>query len=305
MMAHPGAARPAAERAAGHPIGCRCGSALLAGRVPNGRADGRRLRLRPGRDLAATGAELEEEAPPFDVEAGAARLQQAACVRGLLPAGPQGQGARATYPECGRLAAAAEQTQVIGEFIDGLHGQGVQLMIYREDPEGLPADGPRADLCGVHAASLRSWRETFCPAVCTSPVTPVTAHRKSAKSRPFCLVKGLPPPPWPRESPASVGQKRWPADGKTGQPTQCARAPTSSGRSTLLIRGGHALGGVVIDDRTPQGTVALTQRRLALWPATERLPARPAAAARYKQAMSEATHSHAMCHAWSAAGRGL
>jgi hypothetical protein len=37
------------------------------------------------------------------------------------------------YPECERLTAAAEQTQVIGEFIDWLQGQGIQLMTYRED----------------------------------------------------------------------------------------------------------------------------------------------------------------------------
>ena len=37
------------------------------------------------------------------------------------------------YPESKRLAAAAEQTQAIGEFIDWLESQGVQLMTYRED----------------------------------------------------------------------------------------------------------------------------------------------------------------------------
>ena len=45
-------------------------------------------------DFAATGAELEEEAPSFDVEAGAARLQQAARVLGLLPVGAQGEAPR-------------------------------------------------------------------------------------------------------------------------------------------------------------------------------------------------------------------
>jgi hypothetical protein len=37
------------------------------------------------------------------------------------------------YPECDKLVAAAERTNVIGEFIDWLQSQGVQLMIWRED----------------------------------------------------------------------------------------------------------------------------------------------------------------------------
>jgi hypothetical protein len=48
----------------------------------------------PGNEFADAVAELEEEAPPFDVEAGAARLQQAARVHGLLPAAAQGEASR-------------------------------------------------------------------------------------------------------------------------------------------------------------------------------------------------------------------
>ncbi len=48
----------------------------------------------PENGIAATGPELEEEAPPFDVEAGTARLQQAARVHGLLPVGAQGEAPR-------------------------------------------------------------------------------------------------------------------------------------------------------------------------------------------------------------------
>lgn len=37
------------------------------------------------------------------------------------------------YPECDKLAEASKLTQPIGEFLDWLQGQGVQLMTYRED----------------------------------------------------------------------------------------------------------------------------------------------------------------------------
>ena len=50
------------------------------------------------------------------------------------------------YPESKRLAAAAEQTQVIGEFIDWLQGQGVQLMIYREDLEDHRPTDPECEV---------------------------------------------------------------------------------------------------------------------------------------------------------------
>lgn len=50
------------------------------------------------------------------------------------------------YPECERLAAAAEQTQVIGEFIDWLQGQGVQLMIYREDMTDYRPTDPECEV---------------------------------------------------------------------------------------------------------------------------------------------------------------
>jgi len=46
------------------------------------------------------------------------------------------------YPECERLTAAAEQTQVIGEFIDWLQGQGIQLMTYREDLSDIRPTDP-------------------------------------------------------------------------------------------------------------------------------------------------------------------
>lgn len=37
------------------------------------------------------------------------------------------------YPEHDKQAEVIEQTQAIGEFLDWLSGQGVQLMIWRED----------------------------------------------------------------------------------------------------------------------------------------------------------------------------
>lgn len=37
------------------------------------------------------------------------------------------------YPECDRLAEASKTTQPIGEFLDWLNGQGIQLMTWRED----------------------------------------------------------------------------------------------------------------------------------------------------------------------------
>lgn len=37
------------------------------------------------------------------------------------------------YPECERLAEASKQAQPVGDFLDWLQTQGVQLMVYRED----------------------------------------------------------------------------------------------------------------------------------------------------------------------------
>ena len=37
------------------------------------------------------------------------------------------------YPECDRMAEASELTPPIGEFLDWLTSQGVQLMVWRED----------------------------------------------------------------------------------------------------------------------------------------------------------------------------
>jgi hypothetical protein len=45
------------------------------------------------------------------------------------------------YPECDRLAEASKQTQPIGEFLDWLQTQGVQLMVWREDlTDSRPTD---------------------------------------------------------------------------------------------------------------------------------------------------------------------
>jgi hypothetical protein len=45
------------------------------------------------------------------------------------------------YPECDKMLAVQEQTQVIGEFLEWLNGQGVQLMVWREDlTDARPTD---------------------------------------------------------------------------------------------------------------------------------------------------------------------
>ena len=37
------------------------------------------------------------------------------------------------YPECDKLHAVSEESHRIGDFIDWLRGQGVNLMVYRDD----------------------------------------------------------------------------------------------------------------------------------------------------------------------------
>ena len=58
-----------------------------------------------------------------------------------------------SYPEHDKLSLAASQTQAIGEFIDWLQGQGVQLMRYRED---LADVRPTDPVCGARHRENRS-----------------------------------------------------------------------------------------------------------------------------------------------------
>lgn len=79
-----------------------------------------------------------------------------------------------TYPEHDKLQAVAEQTQVIGEFLEWLESQGIQLMIYREDlidirPTGQDCrkrhDRIRDDPCRPTSASgigSAFWWQTHC-----------------------------------------------------------------------------------------------------------------------------------------------
>lgn len=46
------------------------------------------------------------------------------------------------YPECERMAKAAKTTQPIGEFLDWLTSQGIQLMTYREDLSDIRETDP-------------------------------------------------------------------------------------------------------------------------------------------------------------------
>lgn len=66
------------------------------------------------------------------------------------------------YPEHDRQAKVVEQTQAIGEFLDWLESQGVQLMRYREDLEDIRPTDPdcrerkreyRAEPCWPTSAS--------------------------------------------------------------------------------------------------------------------------------------------------------
>lgn len=51
-----------------------------------------------------------------------------------------------TYPECDKLAEASKQTQVIGEFLDWLATQHIQLMTWREDLTDSRPTGPDCDM---------------------------------------------------------------------------------------------------------------------------------------------------------------
>jgi hypothetical protein len=48
----------------------------------------------------------------------------------------------ADYPEHEKLQAVSEQTQAIGEFLEWLNSQSVQLMIWREDLTDTRTTGP-------------------------------------------------------------------------------------------------------------------------------------------------------------------
>jgi hypothetical protein len=51
-----------------------------------------------------------------------------------------------TYPEHGELAAVKDQTQAIGDFLEWLAGQRVQLMTWREDLTDERPTDPRCPL---------------------------------------------------------------------------------------------------------------------------------------------------------------
>ena len=50
------------------------------------------------------------------------------------------------YPEAARLAEASKRTHPIGEFLDWLQGQGIQLMTWREDVADVRSTDPECQV---------------------------------------------------------------------------------------------------------------------------------------------------------------